>query len=289
VVRSEIEAEDGVMADNLVLKRGDKGPDVARAQDLLNRDGAILDTDGDFGGGMEVAVREFQVRSGLKVSAVVDDPTWQRLLVLPEPSPEMPARAVAFICREEVASREYYDAHASRPTWPGGSSGVTIGVGYDLGYESGLETDWARLLTPVQITALKPWVGVKGTAAEAAVASLNAITIPWYSAWLSFIGKSLPSYVDQTRQAFATSQALPSLCFGVLVSLVYNRGTSMTDSPSHPGDRQEMRDIREAVASGHLDAIPGLLRSMERLWPLGNGLRTRREQEAELFEAGLAM
>src|ERR1035441_6675882 len=218
------------MADNPVLKRGDKSPDVARAQDLLNRDGAILEPDGDFGSGTEVAVREFQARSGLTVSAVVDNPTWQRLLVLPEPSPDVPSRAVAFICREEVSSREYYDAHASRPTWPGGASGVTIGVGYDLGYESGLETDWARLLTPVQIAALKPWVGVKGTAAETAIAKLSAITIPWYSAWLSFIGKSLPSYANQTRQAFANSQVLPPLCFGVLVSLVYNRGASMTDS-----------------------------------------------------------
>ncbi len=277
------------MADNPLLKRGDKSPDVARAQDMLNRDSAILEPDGDFGGGTEAAVREFQARSGLTVSAVVDNPTWQRLLVLPEPSPDMPSRAVAFICREEVSSREYYDAHASRPTWPGGASGVTIGVGYDLGYESGLETDWARLLTPTQIAALKPLVGVKGTAAEAAIVKLHAITIPWYSAWLSFIGKSLPAYVNQTRQAFANSQTLPPLCFGVLVSLVYNRGASMTDSPSHPGDRQEMRDIRDAVTSGHVETIPSLLRLMERLWPLGNGLRTRREQEAELFEAGLGV
>jgi len=277
------------MAVNSLLKRGDKSPDVARAQDLLNRDGAILEPDGDFGGGTEAAVREFQARSGLTVSAVVDDPTWQRLFVLPEPSPDTPSRAVAFICREEVSSREYYDAHASRPTWPGGASGVTIGVGYDLGYESSLETDWAHLLTPAQIAALKPWVGVKGTAAEAAIAKLNAITIPWYSAWLLFISKSLPEYVNQTRQAFANSQTLPPLCFGVLVSLVYNRGASMTDSPSHQGDRKEMRDIRDAVASGHFEAIPSLLRSMERLWPLANGLRTRREQEAELFEAGLGV
>ena len=287
MLRSQAQREDSVVADNPVLKRGDKSSDVARAQDLLNRDGAILEADGAFGGGTEVAVREFQARSGLTVSAVIDDPTWQRLLVLPEPSPDMPSRAVSFICREEVSSREYYDAHASRPTWPGGASRVTIGVGYDLGQESGLETDWARLLTPAQIAALKPWVGIKGTTAEGAIAGLSGITIPWYSAWLSFIGKTLPSYVNQTRQAFANSQVLPPLCFGVLVSLVYNRGASMTDSPRHPGDRREMRDIRDAVASGHFDAIPGLLRSMERLWPLGNGLRTRREQEAELFEAGL--
>jgi hypothetical protein len=169
---------------------------------------------------------------------------------------------------------------------------VTIGVGYDLGYESGMEVDWWHLLAPVQIVALKPWVGVKGAAAEAAIAGLSGIIIPWYSAWLTwllFIGTSLPSYVTKTKQAFGNPPGLPPLCFGMLVSLVYNRGASMTDSASHPGDRQEMRDIRDAMASSHFDRIPGLLRSMERLWPLGNGLRTRREQEAEMFEAGLGL
>src|SRR5215471_4173001 len=89
------------------------------------------------------------------------------------------------------------------------------------------------------------------------------------------------------NRQFGNPPGLPPLCFGVLVSLVYNRGASLTDSTSRPGDRQEMRDIRDAVASRQFDKIPGLLRSMERLWPLGNGLRSRREQEAELFEAGL--
>jgi peptidoglycan hydrolase-like protein with peptidoglycan-binding domain len=277
------------VADNPVLKRGDEGPDVARFQDLVNRDGAILQADGDFGSGTEVALREFQARSGLTVSAAVDGPTWEKLSALSEPCPDIPSRAVSFICREEVSSREYYDAHASRPTWPGGASGVTIGVGYDLGYESGMEVDWGHLLAPVQIVALKPWVGVKGAAAEAAIAGLSGIIIPWYSAWLLFIGTSLPSYVTKTKQAFGNPPGLPPLCFGMLVSLVYNRGASMTDSASHPGDRQEMRDIRDAMASSHFDRIPGLLRSMERLWPLGNGLRTRREQEAEMFEAGLGL
>jgi hypothetical protein len=247
------------MADKRVLKRGDKSSDVARAQGLLNRDGAILDLDGDFGGGTEVVVPEFQAPSGLTVPAVIDDSTWQTLLVLPELSLDMPSRAVAF-CREEVTSREYYDAHASRPTWPGGASGVTIGVGYDLGYESGLDTDWAHLLAPVHIAGLKPWVEVKGAAAEAAIARLHEITIPWYSAWLAFIGWSLPSYFNQTRQAFANSQALPPLCIGVLVSLVYNRGASMTDSPGLPGIARRCARFVTPLASGHFDAIPGLLR-----------------------------
>jgi GH24 family phage-related lysozyme (muramidase) len=80
---------------------------------------------------------------------------------------------------------------------------------------------------------------------------------------------------------------MPRLCFGVLVSLVYNRGAGMNDSGDNPGNRAEMRAIREAVATDRFGDIPAQLRSMERLWPVGNGLRDRREREAKLFEVGL--
>ena len=48
-----------------LLKLHDKGVDVIEAQGLLNRNGAILDPDGDFGKGTETAVREFQAAAGL--------------------------------------------------------------------------------------------------------------------------------------------------------------------------------------------------------------------------------
>src|SRR3989442_11655399 len=82
-----------------VLKLKDKGPDASVAQDLLNRNGAILDADGDFGSGTESAVREFQTAAGLAVTGVIDAATWQALRTLPEPSADIPTRAVAFIGR----------------------------------------------------------------------------------------------------------------------------------------------------------------------------------------------
>jgi hypothetical protein len=75
---------------------------------------------------------------------------------------------------------------------------------------------------------------------------------------------------------------------GMLVSLVYNRGTSMIDSRNSPGNRKEMRDIQAAVAAGRFAEVPAALRSMKRLWPNLKGLRDRREHEALLFEQGLA-
>ena len=139
-----------------LLKLHDKGADVIEAQGLLNRNGAILDPDGDFGKGTETAVREFQAAAGLPDSGTIDAATWRRLRGLPEPSPDIPTRAVAFIAREEVGGRGFYDAQCIRPTWPGGASGVTIGVGYDLGYQAGFAADWSDLLTPAQIARLRP-------------------------------------------------------------------------------------------------------------------------------------
>lgn len=270
------------------LKLHDNGADVTEAQNLLNRNGAILDPDGGFGKATASGVREFQAAARLPVTGVIDTTTWQRLRGLPEPSPDIPTRAVAFIAREEVSSRAYYDAQCSRPTWPGGASGVTIGVGYDLGYQTGLDADWSDLLTSAQMAALRAWLGVKGQSAAAGPTRLSGIVIPWYAAWMTFIRRTLPQEIAATRAAFTGTERMPPLCFGVLVSLVYNRGTAMKDAPDHPGNRKEMRNIRDAVAAGRIADIPAELKAMKRLWPEGNGLRARRDREAKLFEEGLA-
>ena len=276
------------MPDRL-LKLGDEGRDVITAQELLNRSGAILDPDGDFGIATEGTVGEFQDAAGLPDTGVIDAATWRQLRRLPEPSSEIPARAVAFIGREEVGSRRLYDIQGARPTWPGRDSGVTIGIGYDLGCQSSFDNDWSGLLTPAQMSALRPWLGIQGPAAAAGPPKLTGIVIPWPAAWTAFIRRTLPQETANTRQTFERSGQMPRLCLGVLVSLVYNRGTSMTDPAGLPGARKEMRDIRDAVAAGRFTDIPAALRAMKRLWPEGNGLRDRREREAQLFEEGLTL
>jgi len=270
------------------LMPNDQGDAVAEAQDLLNRAGAILDEDGSFGASTIAAVRDFRKAHGLPDASGIDAPMWALLRALPEPNPDIPTRAVAFIGMEEVSGRDYYDRFCSAPTWPGGASGVTIGVGYDLGYQGSFDQDWSDLLTPAELQRLRPWLGVKGDAARQAPAQLAGILVPWASAWEGYIRRTLPQEVSKTQGAFVPSPArlLPRLCTGMLVSLVYNRGTAMTDD-SADDRRREMRQIRDALAAGNYEAVPDLFRSMCRLWPAGNGLRARREREAELFEVGL--
>ena len=46
------------------------------------------------------------------------------------------ARIIDAIIRWEVSSREHYERNLMRPCWPAEMSGVTIGIGYDLGYQT---------------------------------------------------------------------------------------------------------------------------------------------------------
>lgn len=51
--------------------------------------------------------------------------------------------AIDEIIGDEDTSESYYNGHYRKPEWPGGDSGVTIMLGYDLGYTEGtkLEND----------------------------------------------------------------------------------------------------------------------------------------------------
>lgn len=183
----------------------------------------------------------------------------------------------------EVTSQAVYEKKYARPIWPGGDSGVTIGIGFDLGYETGegLDRDWPMLPKDIR-SRLKTVTGLTGAKAQAALPTLRDIAIPWAAAGESFRTATLPRYVDQTVGAFPGCETLPPLCFGALVSLVYNRGASVK------GDRRvEMAAIRDLIRAGKLAEVPDQFRKMKRLWPTVEGLRDRREKEACLWEGGL--
>ena len=73
-------------------------------------------------------------------------------------------------------------------------------------------------------------------------------------------------------------------CQGSLLSLVYNRGSSLKGS-----SRQEMKDIQKSLEEDNASVVPSLIRSMKRLWNSSSnrGLVTRRENEAKWFEKGV--
>lgn len=55
------------------------------------------------------------------------------------------------------------EGFSSKPEWPGGQSGVTIGFGYDLGYVTvdEFESDWGERIRPDAGERLKAVVGLR--------------------------------------------------------------------------------------------------------------------------------
>ena len=43
-------------------------------------------------------------------------------------------KAIELIIKHEVGGRAVYEKRYQKPIWAGGDSGVTIGLGYDVGY-----------------------------------------------------------------------------------------------------------------------------------------------------------
>lgn len=188
-----------------------------------------------------------------------------------------------FIIDQETGGEEYYNKALSRPSWPKAQSGVTIGAGYDLGYNSPEEIrrDWAGKLPPEQIDRLVKFSGIKGQAAQAAARQLKDIQVPYSVAKTVFHERTLPRFEEMTRKTIGSKyDTLAPEQKTALVSLGFNRGWGLE------GDRRsEMRDIVKAVNEDRFDAVPDLYRKQKRLWENKgvDGLLKRRDAEANLW------
>lgn len=70
----------------IVLKKGIKGNEVKKLQELLNKNGFSLIADGDFGLKTEAAVKEFQKKKNLIADGIVGPKTWEALGINTAPS-----------------------------------------------------------------------------------------------------------------------------------------------------------------------------------------------------------
>lgn len=194
------------------------------------------------------------------------------------------------ILHHEVSSRAFYDEIYSKPTVPPEDSGVTIGIGYDLGQVS-MDTflqDWGPYLPRDQTELLATCIGLRRGSARAALRRVGHVVIPFEVAEQVFLKRSLPGAMNETVNTFPGSENLHPDIFGALVSLVYNRGGGLKDSPGS-NRRAEMRALRELILAGNVGAIPAKFREMKRIWAGGKsrGLLRRREDEARLVETAL--
>lgn len=182
---------------------------------------------------------------------------------------------------EVGGGQPYYDRHLRFPCWPGGASGVTIGIGYDLGYNvvQAFASAWADRIGQEKVVRLTPCVLIRGAAAAQLLETVRDVEIPWPDAWAVFQNVDVPGAWAQTLRAFPGVESLPANTQGALLSLVFNRGNSLSGPR-----RAEMLEIRGCVDRGDVAGIAEQITAMKRLWAVGEdgGLLARRDAEAAL-------
>lgn len=186
-----------------------------------------------------------------------------------------------------TVSEAYYMRSRIRfPEWPGGTSGVTWGIGYDSGYNtpSAVLRDWHKIS---EVERLASVAGYKGQQARARLTTVNDILIPWKTAVEVFDNTTIPRFYQLMLRTFPGAERLDMDAQGALTSMIYNRGGSLV------GDsRVDLRTIAKLVPRKDYKGIAGALRNMNvtmgptwRRQGVYEGLSKRREAEAKMVEA----
>ena len=179
----------------------------------------------------------------------------------------------------------------THPYWPKGDSGITIGVGWDLGQhgESEFLSAWAAL-DLASLRQLKEAIHKRGHAAEVLVPQLKPITVP-RNISLSVFRRSLDaSYYPMMLQLFPGVESLSTDVQVALLSLVFNRGVLLGRDPDWSkvkalDRRWEIRRLQDDVKQRDVFAIYIRLGTMKRLWEKSGqrGLLYRRRDEQHLI------
>jgi len=272
----------------MILRKDSFGDDVKTLQRGLNKFGAMLLVDGRFGGGTETAISD--ARASLKIPGPpeADDMLQAAVAAFPDPFPLLTAAGVTFIARLEVSDAAGYRRKFQKPCWPGKTSGITIGIGYDCAFvsPSDLRNDWGACLPSEHLDQLTKVV--KQVGSDTLLEQVTGVVVPLEAAMKVFTGTSLPQYVARTRGIYPQLDKLTPAQRTALVSLVYNRGTRLEDKNPTLQERRELRNIQSLLAAGKIEAVADEFESMTRLWnpATERGLIDRRRDEATLWRSG---
>lgn len=199
-------------------------------------------------------------------------------------APDTVDTAVAAMLAAEGASPESYETLFRHPFLRGG---ITIGIGYDLGYETreAIAHDWEGLLDTGVVARLVELAGLRGAAAKARLKDLQDIDIPYDVALRNFRETRLTQMYSSLLRSVPDVNKAPIACQMAMLSLVSNIGVSGFDAP---GERyREMRDLKAAIGARQFERIPDFIRSMGSLRPDLPPFVERREREAQICEFSL--
>jgi len=191
-----------------------------------------------------------------------------------------PEELVSKIVNFEVGSIRYYNRYLTTPLEPlNEASGLTIGVGYDLGYYTPdeIKNDWQGFLSKEDIQKLCKVSGLRGWTAKQAHRDVVGVVIPYEVAFKQFMKVTLPRWIMKAYQTFPNFDNLNARQKTALVSLVFNRGTALKGKK-----REEMQAIHDNLSRGNVRPVAGLIKAMAQHSPL-KGVQKRRVEEAELF------
>lgn len=180
----------------------------------------------------------------------------------------------------EVSSPAFYEKKLRRPCWPGGESGVTIGIGYDVGVTGAkqIDQDWRGQLSDEAVDRLLTAQGISGARAKQLARDLSDVEVPLDVAQAVFYRCTVPQFARRTLDVYPRVDKLPPDAQAMVLSLIYNRGARLTGAR-----RQHMAALKPLIARGDLDAIAEQFDLMTALWPDLPGLQTRRRKEAAMI------
>ena len=180
----------------------------------------------------------------------------------------------------ETGGPRYYMRYLSVPIKPiTDDCGLTCAVGYDLGYSTAdqVRADWKGYISQEDIEKLASVAGLKGREAASRHRDVVGVVIPYEVALEQFTKVTLPIWLMKAYRLWPNFDVLNDRQKTALVSLTYNRGTSL-EGPT----RSEMREVYNNLVRSNARPVAGLIRQMALRSPL-KGVQLRRKQEAELF------
>lgn len=191
-------------------------------------------------------------------------------------------RSLNSVMEFECGGESFYNLRYSRPSWPQGASGVTVGVGYDLGYhtKSQIVRDWELVVGRRIAELLATCAGVKGSRAKAYRDRIEkSVRISFEGAWKVFVDTTVPRFAKLTAGTFPNHHRMHPVTQAMMLSVVFNRGSSLKGYR-----RRHMVQMRNSVTDqGVINAID----QMKVIWPRreGNhpGIRNRRDKEIKII------
>jgi len=184
----------------------------------------------------------------------------------------------------EKSGFDVYNRKYRRPIVPAPEttdSGVTLGFGFDCGYNTPAEIKaaWGSILPMNDVELLCKCSGKKKFEAVGMLPSVKHIDVSSEMASLVFYTTTMSKFAKQAYKIWPEIVKIHPVEQTVLVGLVYNRGNDTS------GDRRrEMKDLKLAIAKDNDAEMASLIRSMKRLWKNTKGLLIRRDAEAALIE-----